>query len=238
MPTKTTPPDQNQRKRRRNTVPDKGLVLLVDMDGVAVDLMTHVLKVYNAGYDDSLTLKDLAKVNGSLYEEKDAFYKLFKPEARPFMERIFHKRNIFFESLPMEGFVKAISEIRGKGVRVIFVSCPPPDAPYAAMEKWQWLKVHLPWIGTGDYIFTDSKHMIKGDILVDDSARYIDQCRDVMDVVVFDQPWNQSVEGTRVKNWKELAAHVSRKISRSSSKPKGVPKSRKHSGTGNPDKSK
>lgn len=92
---------------------------------------------------------------------------------------------------PYEGMKEAVERLRAHH-EVFFVTSPFPDAQHWTWERTQWLKEHF-GAGDRDIVFTHAKHVVRGDVLVDDKpSNVIEWCNHHPDKwgVLWAQPYN------------------------------------------------
>ncbi len=104
---------------------------------------------------------------------------------------------------PYVGSVSAVQELR-KVVDVYFLTAQMIDSPYWLWERTQWLKQHFQ-ARDEDIIFTLSKQMVMGDVLVDDKPENIQhwsEAHPTKTAFLWDQPYNHHFEyENRTKSW-------------------------------------
>ena len=134
----------------------KKVKILIDMDGILVDLCTKWLEVYNEEYGDSLTQGDFTAWDWRV----DA-----KPGSDP---HSIIKRPGFFDDLPpLPGAVDGFKELYRSHHDVIVASSPA--GPDSARAKMEWCEKYL-GVGKEDVSLTYHKSWFAGscDVIVDD----------------------------------------------------------------------
>jgi len=139
----------------------KTLDILCDMDGILCNLIKPWLACYNADYaecdEEELSIADITQ---------HAMHKL-----TPIGRDIYKYINMpgWFEQLePLEGGVEGLAQLRGDGHR-IFILSSMGRSKEAVNGKMTWLERHAPFIDHKHLIFTPAKHMVRGDVFIDDS---------------------------------------------------------------------
>ncbi len=140
----------------------KKLNILVDMDGVLVDLLPRWLATYGVAtgeyiHPDLVTSYDFQ----SYVRDVEAFDDCLK-FALQFAP-------------PVPGSHKAMQELVGAGHNVYPLTYCHPAAPDAHRLKVEWLKHWLPMVDTDKLIATRHKHLVRGDVFIDDSEENIDK---------------------------------------------------------------
>lgn len=187
------------------------LRILVDMDSTVVDLLGPWLRAYNESYNDDLAISDLHsfRLEGQV-----------RPECG---EKIldFLREDGWFRRLgPLPGAIDAVRRLTDRH-DVFIVSNPLPSAPYSAGDKRLWLDEHMSFIPHDHVVFTAAKHLLKADVLVDDSPSFIRAYRnDWPDAFIagISYPYNLSVAGDMdvraeghanpVRAWEEIYAGI------------------------------
>lgn len=150
----------------------KKKTIVLDMDGVLVDLLPSFLKTYNTIFDDNKTESDIKtwKIN-----------KYTKPEISKYVENIF-KLPGFYENLhPVHSQRFSLDEIIIKLKRkyhVVIATDPYVEEIDLRVDimhqKLKWIKKYLPSIDIeSEVFFTNDKGMIDGDYIVDDSPLHL-----------------------------------------------------------------
>lgn len=131
--------------------------ILVDMDGIIVNLTDDWLHEYNIAWDDDLTTEHLTEWDTDKFVKPECGKKIYDILERPG----------FFRSLsPLDGALEGIRALEAHGHTVAI--CSAPAGPVSAAEKIQWVQDHLGW-SHQRMILTHNKSWIEGDLLIDDS---------------------------------------------------------------------
>ncbi|MFH1532590.1 MAG: hypothetical protein ABIK09_17840 [Pseudomonadota bacterium] len=131
------------------------------MDGVLCD--------FNRG----LTERGLIRPEEFVTER---YRQLDLPPAR--LQRIgdcVRSQGFFLDLEPIPGSLRALEELRSDGFDVWIVS-KPPGFPGAWAEKFAWIQRHCPAFQERVVVCT-SKHVIQGDVLIDDSLAVLEGWR-------------------------------------------------------------
>lgn len=168
-------------------------IILVDMDGVLVDVNPLLLGFVNERHGTSYTKDDLVAFGYDEYMEPE--------EVETIYER-WHDADLYDGMPPIEGARGGVEELREIG-RV--VACSSPMVGHAS-SKLRWLRDF--GFDRKDIVLATDKRLVGGDVLVDDGlhnlADFPGRCQ-----VTFDQPWNQHYTvGTRVFSWPQVAPLV------------------------------
>lgn len=180
---------------------DSRTVVLVDMDGVLVQLIPHILNYINQDW-------------GTFYEEEDltSFYleeNINLPDR--VIYRYFCEHGTFGpERKPYSGAVHAMQRlVANEKVWPLICTSPMLGHANCEREKREWVAKHLPFFPQKDIIFTSHKFLIDGDMLIDDKPANVEAFADAGGrSIVVDRPWNQDVKETRsisrCRSWVEI----------------------------------
>jgi len=162
------------------------LVALLDVDGVLADFLSPVMTKMNeitgadVKYDDVTTWK--VEDVYSFYDDKagDLIWEIIKQPG-------------FCESLKMypgaDDFVYHLSKM----FDVYFVTAPC-DSPTWVAERNIWLCSHLGEEYVKKTVYTKNKHLVKGDLFIDDSFNNCTEWQEsfpTMTSVLWTQPYNK-----------------------------------------------
>ncbi len=163
--------------------------IVVDMDGVLVDIYTTFFKLHEQETGQRLTLKDIA---GLLEEE--AFQNQRRWVSTPG----------FFRNLPvMQGSREALLKLNDL-YKIIVVSLAT-EFPYCLTDKLLWLHHNFPFISWQQIVFCGDKNIVKADIMIDDHFKNLDHFEGR--TILFTQPHNMLIKNsrhTRVSSWAEI----------------------------------
>jgi 5'(3')-deoxyribonucleotidase len=170
------------------------------MDGVVADFVGGVLRRYNLEYNDHLTHADI-KGHGmhNFMKCGTGVYKYFREEG------------LFAHLDVIKPAQQALLKLHNDGHDIYFVTKPVDHSHHCLREKQMWVTKHFPFIGLKKMVFTGQKHMVRGDVLIDDLPSNLEKFRGFK--VLVDQPWNR-VEvppGIRFYNWGAIYETISAK---------------------------
>lgn len=129
------------------------MIVLVDLDGICADIWTPWLAEHNRRFGTRLKVSDITR-QGQL------------EDSEPFTIGA----DGFFANLkPLPGAKEGIYALRAAGHRVVIVSAPAKNRACCG-EKIQWAQREL-GIDRKEIILTHAKELVRGDVLIDDSAK-------------------------------------------------------------------
>lgn len=173
---------------------DEKLTILCDMDSISADLQRSWYGAYNEEYDDSITVDDILTWDTHKYVKKEcgkAIYKYFTPE-------------LFRNLKPIVGAIEGLRRLVNAGHQVIFLTHSPVGCRDV---KEAWAKEHFPFVS--EMICANSKYLINGDVLIDDSPKNIIEYRQHhpnTNIFTIAYPYNEEVESLtdlRLGSWRD-----------------------------------
>lgn len=168
-------------------------IILLDQDEVLADYITEILSRYNETYNTNFTNEDIVhwKIAEILGEEVNDI--MFEPE-------IFSKLN------PVAGAIEGVKGlIESNLFNVYIVSAAHPKV---CLNKYQWVKEHMPFFSTDNIMFTSHKELVQGDVLVDDGLHNIEKFKNG-EPIIFDQAHNRNISSYhRVYDWLDLTKYL------------------------------
>jgi len=173
------------------------LTLLIDMDNVTANLLKKWLDVYNQTYGDTLTPDQIT--NWALHNQAT------KCSAADFYGII--SRPGFFADLEvMPHAIDVVKRLHDIGHQIYFLTATPYNNPTGGYDKCNWVQQHFPFLdkdARNRVIQGHHKHMVKGDLLFDDSPSNLNAYPGTK--VAMDWGFNKDViTNYRVKDWLEF----------------------------------
>jgi 5'-nucleotidase len=178
------------------------MIVFVDMDGVAADIIPYWLYRYNTDFQDDLSYEDITCWG---------LEKLVKPLCGEHIRDYLDDPGFFAKARVIDGSIDALRDISDKGHKVYFATHTPETSRTAYYEKCTWADRHFPFIGGDHVIAVKDKSVLLGDVLIDDKPENLVAFQGRR--VLYDQPWNRSfLEGAswftqyavkRGKDWLE-----------------------------------
>ena len=163
--------------------------VLVDMDGVLVDIYTTFFELHEKETGEKLTMDD---ISGLL--EAEAFKN----------QRSWVSTPGFFRHLPvMPGSPEVLREL-SENYDIIVVSLAT-EFPNCLTDKQLWLHYNFPFISWKQIVFCGDKNIIEADIMIDDHFKNLDNFKGK--TILFTQPHNiliKETRHTRVSSWEEI----------------------------------
>lgn len=178
--------------------------ILLDIDGVTANFVRPVLDAVTAltgktYTDDDVTEWDMYKALGVSPEVGKAADEVIKTKG-------------FCRSLRLyDGAREGVEELRR--FADVYAVTAPFDSDYWMREREQWLVAELGF-SRYDIVPTHAKHMVAGDVLIDDKTstlvKWQEQPHTLGAGILFSQPWNKADAwgGHRAVSWAHLVAIV------------------------------
>ncbi len=169
--------------------------ILLDMDGVIADLLTHWCQLINDRHGENLTPETATDWNiHKLCQDPDAANKIYE---------FFREDGFFRELPPMPGAVEGIQTLMRRGHDVVIVTA----CKYGHSDKRAWFRDHLPHFNRRNIIFAERKELIRGDVFIDDHVQNLEAWAwswPGKTAICFDAAHNRHWGGERVHNWEEI----------------------------------
>ena len=151
--------------------------ILVDMDETICDLLTPWLEIYNNIYDDNLTIDEI-----TTYDLRDHV----KEEAKEYIHGFLDRFRLFKDLEIYPGVAEYLEKLN-KEHEIYIVTYAPSF--FAVVDKMNWIAEHLPFLREDQVIFTNKKHLIKADVIIDDNPEYLNNF--IGFKIVMERPYNK-----------------------------------------------
>lgn len=169
------------------------MVIFVDMDEVIADAYQAHIDIYNKEFDAEIRAEEC------LGKE---FWQCV-PEAHQQSIRNHTRRDGFFKDLKLiEGSQEVLASLSQK--HDVYIASAAMEFPQSLREKSDWLDEFFPFITWQNRILCGNKHVLKGDILIDDRSKNLEPFdgRSIM----FTSPHNTNVNTfERAHTWQDIA---------------------------------
>lgn len=169
------------------------MVLFVDMDEVMADTYGAHIEIYNLEFKERL---DHVTCMG-----KEVWHSV--PDDRQTSVRDHAYNRGFFRGLKPITDSRAVMEELTKKYEV-YIASAAMQFPNSLEEKSEWLDEHFPFIPWQRRVLCGDKHILKGDILIDDRSYNLLHFEGRS--LLYTSPHNIHTTGLeRVNNWQEVA---------------------------------
>jgi 5'(3')-deoxyribonucleotidase len=168
------------------------MIIFVDMDEVIADTYGAHIEIYNEEFQGELT------------KDKCAGTEVWRmvPEAHQESVRKHATRRGFFKELKViKGSQEVLAKLSAK--HEVYIASAAMQFPNSLEEKSEWLDEHFPFIPWQNRILCGHKHILKGDVLIDDRSYNLENFEGRS--LQFTSPHNVNTEGfERVNTWCEI----------------------------------
>lgn len=185
--------------------------ILLDCDGVIADFCSEALKIINRKTKRSR--KD--RFEPHHVTQWDICQSIGMPELWPEVHKAARKKGFCSKIKPYSHAKHGVEKLRQLGE--VFVVTSPISAPHWVHERTEWLKAHFE-IPKSNVVHTDAKHVIVGNVLIDDKFENIESWVNHHDNglgLLWDAPYNQSADWSvhcdnivRVGNWDDAVSEI------------------------------
>ncbi len=169
------------------------MTIFIDMDEVLADTYAAHVERYNRDFGASLTLEEC---------EGREVWQCVPREHIPAVRGHCHLPGFFRTLRPIEGAVETVRELSSKND--IYIASAAMEFHDSLKEKAEWLDEHFPFIPWHNRILCGYKHILLGDVLIDDRKKNLMNFRGRG--LLYSSPHNVQTNGfERVNNWEEVA---------------------------------
>jgi 5'(3')-deoxyribonucleotidase len=138
-------------------------IILLDMDGICVDMTPTWLKIHYERTGEKLLTKN---------QSHWAFGRLSKYPRK--LNKIYEEDGFFANLPPIANSPEYISKFLEKKADVIFLTQLPRKSEFAAKDKRAWVEKFLPKFDQRNIIFAHRKALVNGDVLFDDNPIHLE----------------------------------------------------------------
>lgn len=187
--------------------------ILLDVDGVFSDFLGATLQLLrNSGYDKRISESDITNWD---------IISCIGNDWASVIESGWRKEGWFENLNAYSGSHEAFEKISQMFDEVYFVTAPMPNHKTWAHERISWLKKNFE-VDSGQIIIAESKHIIHGDVFIDDSFSNISKWSKnnwAKHPILWSRPYNKSMLDSanqnliiRFDNWENFFNHAERNI--------------------------
>jgi 5'(3')-deoxyribonucleotidase len=169
------------------------MVIYIDMDEVLADTYGAHLDIYNREFGEQLRLEEC--MGREVWQ--------CVPEERQQSIRDHARTEGFFSGLaPIPGSIRVVEELSKQ--HEVYIASAAMQFPNSLREKSDWLDTHFPFIPWQQRILLGHKHVLQGDILIDDRSYNLKHFRGRC--LLYTSPHNINENHyERVHNWDDVA---------------------------------
>lgn len=173
----------------------------LDCDEVLNNLIEKTLELYNEQHGTQLALDSFTDYD---------FYKCLPFEDAEDLTAMFLKKELWDSLSPAPDSQWGVKKLIDSGYDVYVAT-----ATHHTNFNWKidWFMKNFPFIDEKRIICIHNKSLLHVDVLVDDCAENLISTNPLVDRVLLDRPWNQSIHDDayviyRVHNWEEIVAQI------------------------------
>lgn len=174
--------------------------MLCDVDGVILDLLTPWVDIVNKRYGTNVCVDDIVDYNLA------KAFPMLEPHC---IYDVLQEEELWLKAQPKPQVSLFLNELMCLGVDVRIVTATHwKNAAY----KFEWFQRYLPFISWDQFIISNDKSIINGDLLIDDNPQHIlkTSCSKKL---LFDAPYNRVLSGVpggyiRVDDWSQVFSQV------------------------------
>lgn len=143
-------------------------VIMLDSDGVIVNLPKHWASVYNERYNDTLAPEELC-------EYWDGIENVVKPECGDKIYDLLKEAGFFQNCEAYDGAIETFKAMCEDPMLDCYILSAYSGHPESARGKLEWYNENCPFFDSEKLILCKPKHLVYGDVLVDDSYKNVKQ---------------------------------------------------------------
>lgn len=167
-------------------------IICVDMDEVIADALGEHLLRYNAEFNEKLTVADL---HGRW------IWDYVPPERLARLEHYIRSDDFFSNLHVMPDAQRVLERLQER--YEVYIATAAMEVPTSFTAKFEWLKIHFPFIRPSHIVFCGDKGILRGDYLIDDNPRQLRRFKG--EGILFSAPANAFVTGfRRVNSWIDI----------------------------------
>ena len=168
------------------------MTVFVDMDEVIADTYGAHIRRYNERHGTSLSKEQC--MGGEVWQQV--------PEHRELIWQHYYEPGFFRELEPIANSQEVLRELVDK--YQVYIASAAMQFPNSLIEKHQWLDEHFPYIHWRNRILLGDKHVLRGDVLIDDRSHNLEHFQGRS--ILFTSPHNIHTSGyERAEDWRHVA---------------------------------
>lgn len=181
--------------------------ILLDCDGILSDFITAALKIVRLKTGKQFKHDDIT--------QWDIFKSIGMPEMWKTLHEVANRKGWCAKLKPYPGAQEGVQRLKDMGE--IYIVTSPLSTSYWCLERTQWCEKHF-GLGKPNVIHTEAKHMVRGNVLVDDKPENVQAWKAVNPdglAILWDANYNREPHHeaggiVRVHGWDQLFAEIQR----------------------------
>ncbi|EAR14777.1 5'(3')-deoxyribonucleotidase [Robiginitalea biformata HTCC2501] len=171
------------------------MVVFVDMDEVLADTYGAHIERFNKRFGATLSREQC--MGGEVWQQI--------PEHRETLWQHYFEPGFFRDLRPLPDSREVLEEIVSR--HQVYIASAAMQFPDSLKEKHEWLDEHFPFIHWRNRILCGDKHILRGDVLIDDRSHNLEKFQGRS--ILFTSPHNIHTTGfERADNWQEVRAKL------------------------------
>ena len=169
------------------------MIIFVDMDEVIADAYQAPIDIYNQEFDAQFTAEECMGRE---------FWQCVPQEHQQSVRDHTHRDGFFKNLKVIDGSQDVLEALSKK--HEVYIASAAMEFPQSLREKSDWLDQFFPFIPWQNRILCGNKHVLKGDVLIDDRSKNLGffDGRSIM----FTSPHNTEVKTfERADTWRDIA---------------------------------
>lgn len=183
----------------------RGMLILVDMDGTLADLESRFFEEYGRRYADEPGSQGLRARTWELTDQ-------LGPGRAHLVDEILGASGFFAGLAPLPGGIEAVHAMRDAGHEVMLCTSAFKGSRWCESEKRHWVEEHLGRELVRSMVITSDKTVVRGDVLIDDKPEITGRTRPLWRQVLLDQAYNAHVALPRIardwSDWRQVLASL------------------------------
>ncbi|MEX0287646.1 MAG: 5'(3')-deoxyribonucleotidase [Flavobacteriaceae bacterium] len=172
------------------------MTIFIDMDEVIADTYGAHIDLYNQDFGASLTKDDC--LGSEVWQNVPV-------DHQESVRQHANQLGFFRDLRPIKDSQEVLEKLNQK--YEIYIASAAMQFPNSLLEKSEWLDEFFPFIPWQRRILCGHKHVLNGDLLIDDRAYNLEHFQGKS--FLFTSPHNVGINGfERVNNWKEVARNL------------------------------
>ena len=171
--------------------------IIVDMDEVLAQFVNRVLERWNM-------------INRTKFKRDDIdawqMESTLGPGSYGLIEKWISEPNFFENLVPVDGAIEGFNELR-RSHDVVIATSLAGEVENGFDSKRRWVKKYFPDFDLKNFICTSRKDLLKGDVLIDDAAHYLQAWRDAGNIrgITMHARWNRDMTlFPKAANWRQV----------------------------------
>lgn len=169
--------------------------ILIDMDGIIVDLLGRWIEVQNRENGSGISVADVTAFDSAV------------------LDNSIYNRDGFFDDLdPIPGAIEGVTFLANHGHNITIATSGASNAD-SARAKIEWVRrhfSHLSW-GKNQMMIGSRKHLLSGDVLIDDSPPNVKDWLwfNAGQAITLKYPYTVEMDRLKVcDSWDQIVGHV------------------------------